>query len=176
MRTQTGRGLVILASIVVLSVAVATPVPRETEAQRVTRLWGTFIDPDKGSSITLIDKIKLKMSSGPGPRGINPANGLNNAPRTLRELTGNFTATVRIVNDVAPPGVKTGGPGFVLSGGGGMLLWVSDAMHLRLSRSQWPGENGVGAKTTYNLRGVVNGDEIDIPNKTIDGVESKPVT
>ena len=156
--------------------SMAAPVPPESEAQRIVRLWGEVLDPDKGSTISMPDRGKLRLLAGPGPRGINPAYQLNNAPRTLREVKGDFTATVRIVKDAPAEGVTRAGSNFLLAGGGGMLLWVSDEMHLRLGRSQWPSENGSQPKTTYSLRGVVNGDDMDVSQKTVNAFEFKPVT
>jgi hypothetical protein len=163
-----------LVSLALLTVAPAAPVPRESDARRVARLWGDWVDPDKGSSFTLTGS-RLRVVAGRGPRGLNPLAGLNNAPRTLKTVSGDFTATVTIHLDTAPAAAARGGPDYTLSGGGGLLLWVGDDLHLRLSRSQWLPENGQPGKTTYNLRGVAGGEPLEDKARAVPP-ETRPVT
>src|SRR5262249_34889176 len=84
---------------------VAAPVPRESHADKIRRLYGTPEDPDKVCTFAL-DGNALRLTAAKGLRGLNPSRGLVNAPRTLRPVRGDFEATVRVTKDAVADGTK----------------------------------------------------------------------
>jgi len=73
--------------------AFASPVPKETEADKVKRLFGTPVDPEKNSKFAL-DGEKLVLRVADVPHLLQP--GDFSAPRITRAVEGDFTATVQI--------------------------------------------------------------------------------
>jgi len=152
--------------------ALAAPVPRETQDEKLRRLYGTPEDPDKLCTFAL-EGNRLRLTAAKGLRGLNPSRGLVNAPRTLKPVTGDFVATLRVVEDAPATGTDRDSEAYTPSGGGGLLLWVDADNHLRLSRSQWVG--GGGSPTTYNLRGAVGGNELGHVHN-LNTLDTKPIT
>ena len=60
-----------VVALALLTVAPAAPVPRESDARRVARIWGDWFDPDKGSSFALSGP-RLRVIASKGPRGLVP--------------------------------------------------------------------------------------------------------
>jgi len=82
------------------SIALASPVPKETEAEKLKRLFGTPADVDKDCRFELDgDKIVLRNPEAGHVFGFGT--GMGNAPRVTRSVEGDFVATVRI--RMAPP-------------------------------------------------------------------------
>src|SRR5688500_18167209 len=92
----------------------ATPVPRETEAEKVRGLFGAIEDPDKVCTFRL-DGNRLKVTAAKGLRGLNPSRGLVNAPRTLKPVEGDFVATVRMNEDAVADGTGKADDGYTPS-------------------------------------------------------------
>src|SRR5580704_11340407 len=90
------RSVVIV--LLVAPLAVAAPIPKETEADKIRRLYGTPEDPDKFCTFAL-DGNQLRLTAAKGLRGLNPSRGLTNAPRTLKPVRGDFEASVRVIRD-----------------------------------------------------------------------------
>jgi regulation of enolase protein 1 (concanavalin A-like superfamily) len=82
------------------AVALAAPVPKETEAEKIKRLFGTPADPEKDCKFTL-DGEKLVLRTPEASHVFGFGNGIGNAPRVTRTVEGDFVATVRI--RMAPP-------------------------------------------------------------------------
>jgi hypothetical protein len=75
--------------------ALAAPVPKETEAEKIRRLFGKVVDSDKDCTLSL-DGSVLRIRVPDRPHVLTPQRGVLNAPRTIREVEGDFTATVKI--------------------------------------------------------------------------------
>jgi hypothetical protein len=76
--------------------AVAAPVPKETEAAKMKRLFGEVADAKKGYDFALDgDKLMLTMAAGASDHL------QDNTPRIGREVSGDFEATVVVT--LAPP-------------------------------------------------------------------------
>src|SRR5262245_15249077 len=137
-RPNRGRAmlrLVILLPLLAFPLA-AAPVPRD-EAGRITRLYGTVHDPDKGADFrnvgdTLIVRLPLE------PRLIAPARSIANAPRVWREVRGNFTATVRVSFPVRPaiPATHEAETNTEHRAGGGLVVWLDESNLLTLTRDE----------------------------------------
>ena len=88
-------------------VAVAAPVPKETEAEKIEKLFGKIEDPEKDCKFAL-DGTKLKITLKGGKRYDYDLDGkVKNCPRVLREVKGDFVMTAKIIArlpDKAEPG------------------------------------------------------------------------
>lgn len=91
------RMLLLLA---LLPAIAAAPVPKETEAEKIKRLFGTPADPEKDCRFAL-DGEKLIVRTPEAGHPFAFGAGIGPAPRVTRTVEGDFTATVRI--RMAPP-------------------------------------------------------------------------
>jgi hypothetical protein len=90
----------------------AAPVPKEDDAARLRRLYGKPVDLDKDCKIELIERDDLRMTVPATPHVIAVPPRLN-APHTENEITGDFTASVRVafpIRAASPPSRATGFP------------------------------------------------------------------
>jgi hypothetical protein len=108
----------------------AAPVPKEDDATRLRRLYGTPVDPDKDCTIELnMDALRIAI---PATRHVVEQPPHNcpvqiHAPYTWTDVTGDFTATVRVafpIRAAAPPGDVTADAGarLIAVGGGEVVL------------------------------------------------------
>lgn len=87
--------VLILAGLLVPVAVLASPVPKETEAEKLKRLFGTPVDPDKDCNFAL-DGDKLVIRAPEAGHVFGFGDGIGNAPRVTRPVRGDFVATVRI--------------------------------------------------------------------------------
>jgi hypothetical protein len=73
--------------------ALASPVPKETEADKLKRLFGATVDPEKNSKF-MLDGEKLVVRVTDAPHLMQQ--GDQSAPRVTRTVEGDFTAQVQI--------------------------------------------------------------------------------
>ena len=114
------RVVPLVLAVLAAGLASAAPVPKETEAEKIRRLYGKFVDPDRDCTVTL-DGSVLKIRVPGRPHGLVPPRGLLNAPRVVRDVEGDFTATVKI--RVLAPGGDRPPARFTA----GLLVMASDA-------------------------------------------------
>lgn len=103
----------------------------EKEAQKIEG-WGTVTDPD-GDCKVKGDKGKVTVTVPATNHNLHPVRGMN-APRVLREVEGDFTATVKVTG-MFKPGDKGTGLSPTPWNSAGLLLWDSDMNYLRLERT-----------------------------------------
>ncbi len=105
------------------------PEPKGTELAG----WGLAIDPDKD----------CKLTPGPKSMGIEVPAAMHdfggplrkfNAPRVMREVDGDFVATVKVVGDFKP-GPKSTNPKGIPYLAAGILLWSDSDNFIRLERA-----------------------------------------
>jgi regulation of enolase protein 1 (concanavalin A-like superfamily) len=97
--------------------------------------WGTVHDPD-GDCKIFIEDDKVTITVPDEPHDMNPDRGPVNAPRILREVTGDFTLRVRVTGDFEP-GKETTNPRSAPFNGAGLLLWMGEEDYVRLERNVW---------------------------------------
>src|SRR5205814_10309021 len=103
--------------------APAARAPKETNDQALPRLFGTAVDPNKDCEFAF-DGKKLTVKAGKGDHALQVSGGRAGAPRTLREVEGDFTAEVTAAPGVRPPGAKPAMEGRLLKFySQGLLLW-----------------------------------------------------
>jgi hypothetical protein len=101
------RRTLISLALLLPAVVLASPVPKETEAEKIRRLFGTPADPDKDCRFEL-DGDKLILRTPEAGHVFGFGTGIGNAPRVTRTVEGDFVATVRIrMSPSRPP--KPGG-------------------------------------------------------------------
>ena len=123
---------ILLASLSPL--AITAPVPRETDAARLQRIYGTWSDPNRDSTFAMKGN-ELHISLPAGERLLIPGREdvKDNAPRVLREVEGDFTAIVRVTFP-APERIPKASWTY---SSGGLLAWESDKAHLVIRRELW---------------------------------------
>jgi hypothetical protein len=83
--------------------------------------WGIAIDPDGDCKID--DKSDVLEISVPNTHhDLNADNDKLNAPRVMRDVTGDFTMTVKVLGEFKPP-VRSTNPKAIAYIGGGILVW-----------------------------------------------------
>jgi regulation of enolase protein 1 (concanavalin A-like superfamily) len=126
------RALPLLLALPLL--AVAAPVPKETDAEKLARLFGTPIDPLKDCKFTLAEG-KLTVTAGKGDHDLAVEAKEMNAPRVLKEIEGDFTVSVKVSGDY-PKGAKGANEKrTIVFYGAGLLVWEDEKNYVRLERA-----------------------------------------
>ena len=153
-------------------VAPAAPVPKETNEQAFARLFGTAVDPNKDCEFAF-DGKKLTVKAGKGDHALQVSGGRAGAPRTLREVEGDFTAEVTAAPGVRPPGAKPAMEGRLLKFySQGLLLWVDDGTYVRCEHAHIDRLNGV--VSAYASWELWKGGEWARPGRPDDGQLDDP--
>ncbi len=95
--------------------------------------WGEVVDPD-GDCKVGIEKERLTISVPGKLHDLQSEANKINAPRVMREVEGDFVATVKLVSKLGPAGECTRQGGFPYNGAG-LLLWKSEGRYVRLERA-----------------------------------------
>jgi hypothetical protein len=130
------RPLVGFLSCVMVAPAVAAPPPKADALAQ----WGKVIDPDKDCEV-VAEKGRLSVTVPSTNHNLHAERGMN-APRVLKEVDGDFTATVRVTFELDPgknPTGKSATAGYYA----GLLLWGGEKSFVRLERNaRWQSPNG----------------------------------
>jgi regulation of enolase protein 1 (concanavalin A-like superfamily) len=96
--------------------------------------WGKVIDPDGDCSVKASNG-KVTISVPDTLHNLSPVIG-SNSPRVLKDVEGDFTATVKVTGDFIPgeKATKPSGYPFV---GAGLLIWQDEKNCIRLERNSW---------------------------------------
>lgn len=94
--------------------------------------WGTLIDPDGDCSFVIADD-RVSIQVPDTPHGLSAELNRVNAPRILREVSGDFTIEVTI-DGIFAPGAATV-PSRTPYNGAGLLLWQDEKNYIRLERA-----------------------------------------
>jgi regulation of enolase protein 1 (concanavalin A-like superfamily) len=95
--------------------------------------WGMAIDPDGDCQI--LDKgTALEISVPNTHHDLNADNDKLNAPRVMREVTGDFTMTVKVIGTFKP-GTKSTNPKAVPYIGAGIVVWQDSDNYVFLGRA-----------------------------------------
>jgi hypothetical protein len=121
----------ILIATLAAGLIVGSTVAEEKKTQKIEG-WGTVTDPD-GDCTVKVAKGKLTVTVPATNHNLHPLRGMN-APRILREVDGDFTATVKVTGDFMP-GKKATGLSATAGNYAGLLLWESDKNYVRLERN-----------------------------------------
>jgi regulation of enolase protein 1 (concanavalin A-like superfamily) len=123
--------------------AAAAPVPKETNEQQFARVFGTPVDPNKDCEFAF-DGKKLTVKVGKGDHALHTTGPRTAAPRTLREVEGDFTAEVTAAPGARPADAKPAMEGRMLKFySQGLLLWVDDGTYIRFEHAYIDRLNGM---------------------------------
>ena len=117
-------------------VAVAPPKPAPAGPPAVQSFeagWDKAVDPDGDCKVTP-DKNALTIEVPAKRHDLAGAQNVMNAPRLLRDVTGDFTAQVRVGGEFRPSGPSTT-PGGLPFTGAGLVVIGDDRTYLRLERA-----------------------------------------
>ena len=119
-----------VAGIVCIGVTFALGAGDAKKPKEIKR-WGTVTDPD-GDCTFKEDKGKLTITVPAGFHDLHPNRAMN-AARVLREVDGDFTATVKVTCALTPgqSSIKGKTAGYFA----GLLLWVGDKEYIRFERN-----------------------------------------
>jgi regulation of enolase protein 1 (concanavalin A-like superfamily) len=132
------RSLLVLFAMPLLF---AAPVPKETDADKLGRLFGKPVDPAKDCKFTL-DGTKLTISAGKGDHDLSVQSNEMNAPRVLKEIEGDFEVKVKVSGDY-PKGAKGASEKrTIVFYGSGILVWDDEKHYVRLEKAYVDGLNG----------------------------------
>jgi regulation of enolase protein 1 (concanavalin A-like superfamily) len=126
--------------------------------------WGIAINPDNDCKID--DKGKaLEISIPNTHHDLNADNDKLNAPRVVREVTGDFSITVRVTGSFSP-GAKSTNPKAVPYIGAGIVVWQDSNNYVFLGRAAINRKNKVSEfaafeEREWGTRGAVNNHGID---------------
>jgi regulation of enolase protein 1 (concanavalin A-like superfamily) len=126
--------------------------------------WGMAINPDNDCKIE--DKgSALEISIPNTHHDLNADNDKLNAPRVVREVSGDFSLTVRVTGKFNP-GAKSTNPKAVPYIGGGIVVWQDSNNYVFLGRAAINRQNKVSEfaafeEREWGTRGAVNNRGID---------------
>lgn len=140
------RGLPLLLTALSALAAVAAPVPPEDDAARMRQTYGVWADPDDDARYVLADgKLRIILPDRPGldqkqgrqaammgVRSTRRNAGLGGAAAVRREVTGDFTATVRVSFPTRRKGPELFDTDITRVAGVG--VWVGEKEHLGVAR------------------------------------------
>lgn len=158
--------------VVLVGVVSAAPPPKETEADKLRRMWGETIDPQKDCSFSLTGgRLTIGIPGTPHKFTPDRPDTPGKAPRVRRTVGGDFDARVKVVSVTLPTENATG----VLMTSGGIFLGTDDTTFVTISRYTTRGINGPGLAPQYlsQLRTAEGGDSALKPQPPT--AEGKPV-
>jgi len=136
----------LLALFAIPLLLVAAPIPKETDAQRMARLYGTPVDPAKDCKFTL-DGDKLTINAGKGDHDLSVQSKEMNAPRVLKEIEGDFEMKVQVKAEY-PKGAKGASEKrSIVFYGAGLLVWDDENNYVRLEKAHVDPLNGTPTYT-----------------------------
>jgi regulation of enolase protein 1 (concanavalin A-like superfamily) len=113
--------------------------------------WGSAIDPDGDCQIDVKDKV-LSITVPGTLHDLNADIDKYNAPRVLREVTGDFMMQVKIVGEFKPGSTSTNSKSFPYNGAG-LFVWRDSDNFIRLERGAIIGRGGKpGTFATFEER------------------------
>jgi regulation of enolase protein 1 (concanavalin A-like superfamily) len=161
------RVAIALAFVAVPWLAVAAPVPKDDDAARLARIYGTKSDPDKDSTFDLSKDVlriatpRRKPAPFVGvPRGPEfPDLALGTAARVWRDVEGDFTVTVRVAfaltfaKTKAESGLRVAG----------LVIWSADTDYITAARTEWV--NGTAREMFCLFHRIGEGDTAESDNQ-----------
>jgi regulation of enolase protein 1 (concanavalin A-like superfamily) len=141
----------LLPALALATTALAAPVPKETDAGRMTRIYGTVHDPKKDSTFRPVGTA-LEIAVPNEQRLLGPWCQVFNAPRVWREVRGDFTVTVRVSFPIRPKLPARHAEVAEARAGGGLVVWIDDGNFLTVTRDEreYKSEPGEFFRTEVN--------------------------
>ncbi len=125
----------------------------------VLKGWGRVFDPDKDCKVDA-DGDRLTIGVPGSPHDLSAELERMNAPRVVRDVSGDFIAQVKVEGNVRPDG-ESQIEGRTAFNGAGILLWKDARNYVRLERAAI--ENGGQRRHYVNFELRKDGQMIAIP-------------
>src|SRR5438105_204783 len=148
------RRLAALTLLALPLAVLAAPVPKgQSEA---VKEFGTAVDPDNDCTFAAADG-KLTITAPANHHTLTTSPTKKNAPRVVRDVEGDFTATVRVQAEL-PGALASDLPGVDPGVAAGLVVWADDGNFACLIRlHELLGQKRV---TTDELHYQLDGDEV----------------
>lgn len=124
------RRLVGLPLLALPLAALAAPGPKPPDA--AVQAFGTAVDPDKDCTFAVADG-KLTIAIPAAHHTLTTSPTRKNAPRVVRDVDGDFTATVRVAAGL-PENPASDLPGVDPGVAVGLVVWAGEADYVCLAR------------------------------------------
>jgi len=115
-------------------VAFAAPIHKETDAQKLQKLYGTPVDPLKDCKFT-VDGSKLTITAGKGDHDLAVEAKILDAPLVLKEIEGDFSMVVKVSGDFPKRAKGATEKRSLVFYGAGLLVWEDENNYVRLERA-----------------------------------------
>lgn len=126
----------ILAMLLIVSPALAEPIPKESEAAKIKRVWGELVDEDGGTKLKLKgDKLYITLPAGDRTLSY-PKSTKQIAPHLVKRVSGDFQASVIVHHSKLP--VASYLNNHKLLGGLGLIVIFDTSAELTFSRVYIP--------------------------------------
>lgn len=134
--------------------AVAAPVPKETEQQKIEKKYGKIVDP-KGDCKFVLDGDALKVTL-PADKVRDLTDKIDTAPRLVQEVSGDFVLTVKVHPDLTADAVAgkdmNGAGGFL---GGGLQFKCGEKKWFCQNFSRITADGKVFSRMPFQVDGVI---------------------
>jgi hypothetical protein len=128
------------APVVVPDVAkINAHVGKEGAMRQIIAGWGVAVDPDGDCGFAIEDgAVVITVPGGQFPHDLGAELNNTNAPRVLREVSGDFMLEVRVDGDFNPGGKSTQ-PGRTGYTGAGLVAFADNKNYVRIERATLQG-------------------------------------
>jgi regulation of enolase protein 1 (concanavalin A-like superfamily) len=109
--------------------------------------WGRALDPQKDCDF-LAEKTRLSLTIKSSRHQQVGATMGTNTPRVVRDVEGDFVATVKVLAEYQPTGPSTN-PRAIPFNGAGFILWNDDQNYIRLERAALNRNNKVSTYMNF---------------------------
>lgn len=137
--------LAMLGAALLLSAGSAQEVKHGQEVRR----FGAVVDPDGDCKIEATASGKVTITVPGTVHDLSFFNPKRNAPRLVQDVSGDFTAIVKVTGEFQPGAVPAIADRVAFNGAG-LLIWDNEKHYIRLERSIWTAQNG-NTTTHYAL-------------------------
>jgi regulation of enolase protein 1 (concanavalin A-like superfamily) len=126
-------------ALAIVSASVSHAFSQDSRRQ-VLKGWGEAVDPDRDCKIGL-DGERMTIVVPGKTHDLSIETGGMNAPRVLRNVTGDFVAQVKVAGKVRHTGDRASQNSLAYHGAG-LLLWQDEQTYIRLERAALVTQNG----------------------------------
>jgi regulation of enolase protein 1 (concanavalin A-like superfamily) len=126
----------VFASVIALVTTAAVVLAGDDSTPRDVPGWGRVLDPARDCDVTLDDEHNRLKITVPGTPHVLIAEDSRlpmNAPRVIRRVRGDFTASVRVLGRLEPG--RSRSTYYDPFHGAGLIIWQDQSNYLRLERA-----------------------------------------
>lgn len=113
----------------------AAPVPKEDDAALMRRNYGVVFAPEKDGSVEPKSGT-VRIALPDKPRMLAPWCEVFNAPRVWKDVTGDFTVSVKVAFPIRPKVPNNHPDATQWRAGGGIVAWADDENFMTVTRDE----------------------------------------